>query len=467
MSLYNRILDLFKLPSTRAMEEAEFLNQHSEQNVFQENIDLQSDTIKNVGMSLYNKMLDKFKLQSTRDMENVEREQNQNTVLKENIETHFPKSSKPKNIDLEKYAIMCNASSQHEEEMEQYNQNFSDRDQRIYFRNGKLYKVYPTDEESWYDARFLISDGSSYDLENGNDLSKIPVPRFKDNDLMEGYGITGSLEYVLKMKAAKLRDKGKIKESDILYKRLYLFMGAADNGYREKDFLAYPCVLLKEFRFEEAEKEKQIIQNYLKNLKVFNGTFSFYNIENQLMDKLLADCKKYDTDYIAMSAHCACCEECNKLQGRVYSISGKSKIFPKLPDVIKETGGVHAGCSHSFSVYFFHGDGEDTVHDKMGNSVNAVKASRRPFVDDRTEEEKQNYLDCLRRKRKEENWWENEVSRQKERQLRMAEYNLIVKEFPDIAPKSFNGYSRMKNGKTKNFMKLYNLAKEKGIEIKL
>ena len=31
--------------------------------------------------------------------------------------------------------------------------------QTIYFKNGKMYKVYPTDKESWYNARYLISDG--------------------------------------------------------------------------------------------------------------------------------------------------------------------------------------------------------------------------------------------------------------------------------------------------------------------
>ena len=31
--------------------------------------------------------------------------------------------------------------------------------QTIYFKNGEMYKVYPTDKESWYDARYLVSDG--------------------------------------------------------------------------------------------------------------------------------------------------------------------------------------------------------------------------------------------------------------------------------------------------------------------
>ncbi|MFQ7788774.1 MAG: hypothetical protein ACLRIP_12505 [Blautia massiliensis (ex Durand et al. 2017)] len=49
--------------------------------------------------------------------------------------------------------------------------------QTIYFKNGEMYKVYPTDKESWYDARYLVSDGVKYDLENLDDLKRIPVPK--------------------------------------------------------------------------------------------------------------------------------------------------------------------------------------------------------------------------------------------------------------------------------------------------
>jgi len=47
--------------------------------------------------------------------------------------------------------------------------------QTIYFKNGEMYKVYPTDKESWYDARYLVSDGVKYDLENLDDLKRIPA----------------------------------------------------------------------------------------------------------------------------------------------------------------------------------------------------------------------------------------------------------------------------------------------------
>lgn len=326
----------------------------------------------------------------------------------------------------------------------------------IYFKNGKMYKVYPADKDGWYDAKYLISDGSLYDLESVSDLNRIPIPHFDNSDLMNGYGITGSLEYVLKMKAANLREKGMINESDIIYSRLHLFMGASDNGYSEKDFLVYSHVLLKERKFEKSDSEKQKIKNYLNTLKVFNNTFDFYDSKKQLIDKIISDCKQYNTDYIMMSAHSSCCEECNKLQGRIYSISGKSKIFPQLPKNILKTGVVHEGCRHSFAVYFFNDNGENILYDKIGNSVDAIQASQRPFADDRTESEKLSYLNYLK---------EQDEKKQKEKDE--IEYYNLLDMFPESAPKSFGAYRRMKNARTKNFMKLYEMAKEKGIKLEL
>lgn len=330
-------------------------------------------------------------------------------------------------------------------------------DNIVYFKNGKLYKTSKSCKENWYDAHYLVSDGVLYDLESKYDLENIPVPFFEENDLMKGDGIAGSLEYVLKMKAWKLREKGMVEESDTLYKRIHLFMGASDHGYQEKDYLYYSRILLRELRFKESETEENKIKKYLNSLTFCNNRFGFCDdIQENLMAMTLESCKRLGTDLVVMSAHCSCCEECNKLQGRVYSISGKNKIFPKLPSKILKTGKVHDGCRHSFSAYVFWGDGEDTINDKMGKSVDAINASLRPYIDDRTEEEKKNYINYIQQKRKDSTKGRDE-----------KEYYRIVSILPDIAPKSFSAYRRMKNAKTKNFMKLYDLAKENGIEIDL
>lgn len=129
--------------------------------------------------------------------------------------------------------------------------------QTIYFKNGEMYKVYPTDKESWYDARYLVSDGVKYDLENLDDLKRIPVPKFPPHqNIMEGYGVTGNLDYVLRMKAGSFYNrKDKIRCSACLWKCTELMFAHPFLSWDESHFynftsntlqsflaLFYPCV---------------------------------------------------------------------------------------------------------------------------------------------------------------------------------------------------------------------------------
>lgn len=103
---------------------------------------------------------------------------------------------------------------------------------------------------------------------------------------------------------------------------------------------------------------------------------------------------------------------------------------------------------------FFDSNVKNTIHDKFGHDVDAIQASQRPYIDDRSTAEKEAYLNYLKQK-------ENE--RQKE--IDELEYYTILAKLPDIAPKSFGGYRRMKNQQTKNYLKIEKVAKENGIKI--
>ena len=318
--------------------------------------------------------------------------------------------------------------------------------QVLYFNNGQLCKVTPEEAEYTYNARFINSDGKLYDLHDINDIDKLPIPSFLRCDIFNGYGITGSLDYFLKMKASLLRTNGLVNESDHLYRRLYLFMAASNNWFLEEDYLCYCKVLLQELRLEEAESEELKIKSYLKQ----HGIVKDLSLE--IANLTIKNCKKHNTDLVKMSAHCSCCEICNKLQGRVYSLSGSSKIFPKLPEMILKTGKVHDGCRHTIEPFFI--EYSSTIADKFGNDIDVIQASTRPYVDDRTEEEKRNYILYTEDKKK------------RDTQMRdRKEYYRIVYALPDDAPKSFSAYRRMKRTKTKNFLLLMEKANDFGIKI--
>ena len=127
--------------------------------------------------------------------------------------------------------------------------------QTIYFKNGEMYKVYPTDKESWYDARYLFSDGVKYDLENLDDLKRIPVPKFPAHqNIMDGYGVTGNLDYVLRMKAGSFYNrKDKIRCSACLWKCTELML-AHPLSWEESHFYRIVQWHVEMGMFDEADK---------------------------------------------------------------------------------------------------------------------------------------------------------------------------------------------------------------------
>lgn len=130
----------------------------------------------------------------------------------------------------------------------------------VYFTNGKMYKVFPTDQESWYDAKYLVSDGVLYDLENIESIHSIKVPNFDFRDSFEGYGITGSLDYVIRMKAGELFNRQE-KElcSACLWKSTELMYANSRVSWQKKDYVRILYWHIKLGMPEEVEKAKQYL----------------------------------------------------------------------------------------------------------------------------------------------------------------------------------------------------------------
>lgn len=112
----------------------------------------------------------------------------------------------------------------------------------------------------------------------------------------------------------------------------------------------------------------------------------------------LDEAKCLGLDLLEMSYHADCCPECAKYQGRVFSISGSDTRFPTLPAKISETGKLHEGCRHRFAPYCYYPGAQLGINimDESDKGyrieyVDAIEFSNRPFVDDRSEYEKEYY----------------------------------------------------------------------------
>lgn len=155
--------------------------------------------------------------------------------------------------------------------------------------------------------------------------------------------------------------------------------------------------------------------------------------------------KAMKTDLVEMSEHHPTCAICAIYQGRVYSVSGRDRRFPPLPPQIVEFGCIHEDCRHDFYPFIY-----GTSRSAYGHR-DIIRFSNRPFADDRPLAEKQE--------------WDRLEREAQQMQKDRADFEWVCKNLPDVAPKSFGGYRKMRSTNSANFKKVVASAKEKGYVI--
>lgn len=159
-----------------------------------------------------------------------------------------------------------------------------------------------------------------------------------------------------------------------------------------------------------------------------------------------------NSDLIQVSYIRCCCPECAKYHGRIYSLFGMDKRFPRLPEWLSRTKGAH--CGMFTYPYIYYPDIPTSLYVK-GEFVNvdAIEPSNRPFEDDRPQEDIDIYLRI--------------IAEYKEEQQDRATFAMLEEDYPDITPKSYGAYRRMKKAKTKGYLTLAEELKKDNIELPL
>lgn len=306
-----------------------------------------------------------------------------------------------------------------------------------------------------------------YDLNSVEGIKRIPAKKGLRCPITSG--VTGQLYYYLRHKAYEHEENGKM-DLAVACMRKSSELAMLDYGSRiqKQDLYPFVRILARSGRVKEAILQKEFVDRYCQEQRD--------KLDIEIFQRAIAGAKYFGTDLIIMDVNGAACAECAKYQGRVYSISGKNKKYPKLPSIFFETGRVHPGCSHTFSSFI---DGVDnpmldytlSVHPLKNKSYgrNIVTFSNRPFVDDRTDEAKmQANAYISEREAKEEQEKRNDdsiIEYETKRGNDMRDFFWIKENIPEKCPKSVTGYRRMKKQNTKNYQILKQLAAELGREI--
>lgn len=162
-----------------------------------------------------------------------------------------------------------------------------------------------------------------------------------------------------------------------------------------------------------------------------------------------ARAKKSDCDLVQATCTSYHCAECSKYINRVYSKTGKDSRFPQLPNYI-ERHADHCGIMlypFSYGINFM----TNIYTGKTLTDKQIIEYSNRPYTDSRPPKWKEGYRKLEAKANNKKNCEE--------------EYKAICKKFPDVAPKSQAGYTRMKKSNSENFQKIAEAAHQAGIII--
>lgn len=312
-----------------------------------------------------------------------------------------------------------------------------------------------------------------YDLNSIDGIRSIPVssnlPKYPNSGSID---VTGDIDYYLRQKSHEHEKNGNVDLAIACLKKSNEIRFNKKTGYSKDGYYTLVRLLARSGYLTEAQQEKAKIDKFFGN----GENDALINAESESINRVLRSAKAEKTDLVIMNAHGCACSECAKYQGRVFSLSGQSKKFPKIPDAFFTYGGIHKGCGHSFYPFVLEYSDPDLSYTlqfykglSRSYSKNIVAFSNRPFIDDRSPEDiaaaeahhKKLESDAVQKHLRHEQMIETEFQRGKDsRTFLWLQTNL-----PDICPKSLSGFRRMKSQNTKNYQKIVEAAAERGYRI--
>lgn len=143
-----------------------------------------------------------------------------------------------------------------------------------------------------------------------------------------------------------------------------------------------------------------------------------------------------------------CCETCAKYRGRLFSLSGCDPEFPPFPSDF------HTGCALGLFPFY-----RGVSRPQYFSMEELHRMNREPFVDTRDPNEQQEYINKQKRRLEEQ---ERQQRYLELKRLDLADYQWLQQNLPELCPKSFSGYCKMRTMNTVNYQALYAAALAKG-----
>lgn len=336
------------------------------------------------------------------------------------------------------------------------------------YRNDVFVKSFQDSGDFYADAHnaitaeYIVSEGVLYDMSDAKSIKSIVIPKFKDFDGMPNTALDMAYHFQVRLKCEEREDIVVAlarKTADLMLK--------SPITSNKKDFYRVVIQLWLTGHYDEGDR----LLEYLKEKsRIVAAESETEEIAKQAFRNDLILAKELKMDYIVSSGG-NCCEKCVLYRNRIYSLSGADKRFPKFSDYISSPEKLC--CLNFYGTYYNRGDTlTEYRYYKDGSitefQVDALRHSNRPFVDDRSEYQKELIEEWKKKQEIKRERDELYYSRAYwiEEHRKHQEYENIVALMGEKAPKSYSGYMRMKKNNTQNFQKILKIASENGVEIK-
>ena len=174
-----------------------------------------------------------------------------------------------------------------------------------------------------------------YDMDTLEGINAIPVPAQNYNT---GDPTKDCIYYVLQKKATEHKKNGRM---DLAIACLRKSNALSD--YEDRPLLAQKDYL-RLVKFLEASGDKDAASQALAEINQGHPEFLDKRISNKpLISAQIKKCHDWDFDLVLVTTNSKC-PICSKVNNKVFSISGKSKKYPKIPSEIINDGGLCKDC---------------------------------------------------------------------------------------------------------------------------
>jgi hypothetical protein len=280
----------------------------------------------------------------------------------------------------------------------------------------------------------LFNKTPEYDFSSIEVIQSIQIPKYAP---LKGALSTpvNNIEYILQRKATEFAKKGNWDFAIACLKKSNEIMPHSNFYWSKKDYFRLVEYLKRCNAFQEARGEQERIEAMFE-----------MSLTTQVLRKVVEDAKLLHTDLVMSADITYNCVECASYCKRIFSLTGKDIRFPRLPTYFYLSLPEHDYCIIDFYLFF-----DEIDKPTWSYRGDLVSWSNRPLSDERTNAQNKLFIE--------------RVSENEQMIVDRNNYDLLSELLPEVAPKSFGSYRRMKNLNSPNYQKLSEVASTKQINL--